>query len=495
MYRINEIKLGPYESSKKIPDIIRRSLGERDLVMKNMKVVRESIDARRGKVKRVFTVDFDANMNLDLPEAPDMTYKYVETSGSPERPVIVGFGPCGIFCGLILAQMGFCPIIIERGKESSERTKDVQDFWAGGSLNPESNVQFGEGGAGAFSDGKLTTGIKDSRIRKVLEELVESGGDKEILVKKKPHIGTDKLKGIIRNIRKRITELGGEVRFESKFTGFHREENGDITVVVNYRCEIRTRDLVLATGHSARDTFCMLKDMGLDIVQKPFSMGVRVQHPQSLINRVQYGDEALAEVLGPAEYKLSCHTREKRGVYTFCMCPGGEVILASSEAGGVVTNGMSYHARNGKFANSGLLVDVRCSDFESGDVLAGVDFQRKYEKLAYEKAGGYNLLKTDWGNFTTSAVKECLPEFVTESLVEAMPYLGRKLRGFDDGRTMIFGVETRSSSPVRFLRNENFMSNIEGIYPSGEGAGHAGGIVSAGVDGIKVAEQIALRYK
>ena len=293
MYRINEIKLGPYESSKKIPDIIRRSLGERDLVMKNMKVVRESIDARRGKVKRVFTVDFDANMNLDLPEAPDMTYKYVETSGSPERPVIVGFGPCGIFCGLILAQMGFCPIIIERGKESSERTKDVQDFWAGGSLNPESNVQFGEGGAGAFSDGKLTTGIKDSRIRKVLEELVESGGDKEILVKKKPHIGTDKLKGIIRNIRKRITELGGEVRFESKFTGFHREENGDITVVVNDRCEIRTRDLVLATGHSARDTFCMLKDMGLDIVQKPFSMGVRVQHPQSLINRVQYGDEVV----------------------------------------------------------------------------------------------------------------------------------------------------------------------------------------------------------
>lgn len=495
MYRINEIKLKPYDDLGKIPEEVRRKLNARDLVMSNINIVKESIDARHGKVKRVFTVDFDSNIELNLPEAPDLTYRYTDSKGPEDRPVIVGFGPCGIFCGLIMAQMGFRPIIIERGRDVDSRTKDVLGFWQGGSLNTESNVQFGEGGAGAFSDGKLTTGIRDPRIKKVLEEFVTSGGDKEILRKQKPHIGTDKLKNIIKDIRKRITELGGEVRFESKLTGFEIDDNGKIRLEINENSEIVTSDLVLAIGHSARDTFRMLRDKGIDMVQKPFSVGVRIRHPQSLINRTQYGDEELAKVLGPAEYKLSCHTKDKRGVYTFCMCPGGEVILASSESGMVVINGMSYHARSGKFANSGLLVDVRCSDFGSDDVLAGVEFQRKYERLAYEKGKCYKMPEINFGNFDGSDVYECLPEFAAKSIQEAMPILGRKLKGFDDPRAMMFAVETRSSSPVRFPRNEYLMSNILGIYPAGEGAGHAGGIVSAAVDGIKVAEQIAIRYK
>lgn len=495
MYRINEIKLNPYESTDKIPDLIRAVLRERNLVMKNIKIVRESIDARHGRVKRVFTVDFDANMTLDLPEAPDLRYKYVESKGPSERPVIVGFGPCGIFCGLILSQMGFRPIILERGRDVENRTRDVQKFWNRKILDTESNVQFGEGGAGAFSDGKLTTGIKDPRVRKVLEELVISGADDEILRKQKPHIGTDKLKGIISDIRKRIIGLGGEVRFENKLTALEINDEGEILLVINDSDTLKTKDLVSAIGHSARDTFEMLRNSGLEMSQKPFSIGVRVRHPQSLINRVQYGDEELSHVLGAADYKLSYHTKEKRGVYTFCMCPGGEIIMASSQNGGVVTNGMSYHARNGKFANSGLLVDVRCSDFGSDDVLAGVEFQKKYEKMAYDISGGYEFPRTDFGHFKGSDVYKCLPEAAGESIIEAMPYLGKKLKGFDDKRTMMFGVETRSSSPVRFFRDENLMSNIKGIYPAGEGAGHAGGIVSAAVDGIKVAEKIALRYR
>lgn len=496
MYRIHEIKLKLGQDKSCIPDAVRKRLGERDLVMKNIRIVRESVDARKKEnIKRVYTVDFESNIKLDLPKAPDLSYECVLPAKEHKRPVIAGFGPCGIFAALIMAQGGMAPIVIERGRENAGRTEDVKRFWEKGILDPESNVQFGEGGAGAFSDGKLTTGIKDHRIRKVLEELVKAGGSDEILYKQRPHIGTDVLRTVVAGIRKQIVKLGGEIRFETKMTGITIEEGKLRSVIVNDSEEIQTDDLVIAIGHSARDTFEMLKKCGLEMEQKPFSIGVRIQHPQSVINRAQYGDEALADVLGPAEYKLSHHCGNGRGVYTFCMCPGGEVIKASSEKGGIVTNGMSYNARDGRFANSGLLVDVRTTDFGSDDVLAGVRFQRKYEQLAYEISQGYELPKARWKDFKGSDVSRCLPDFAAESLIEAMPFLGRKLKGFDDPRSMMFAVETRSSSPVRFLRDDNMMSNILGVYPGGEGAGHAGGIVSAAVDGIKIAEQIARRYE
>ena len=484
-----------------IPDMVRKKLDQRDLVMKNIRIVRESVDARnKDNIRKVYTVDFDANMDLDLPVAPDLAYEVIRPKREFKRPVIAGFGPCGIFTALVLAQAGMRPIVIERGKSVEARTKDVERFWSTGILDTESNVQFGEGGAGAFSDGKLTTGIKDPRIRKVLEELCTAGGGEEILYKNRPHIGTDVLRTVVANIRGKITELGGEIRFGCRMTDFVTEKSSSArehrirSVIINDSEELVTDDLVIAVGHSARDTFEMLAAKGIFMEQKPFSIGVRIQHPQSLINRAQYGDPDLAGILGPAEYKLSHHLKNGRGVYTFCMCPGGEVIRASSEEGGVVTNGMSYNARDGRFANSGLLCDVRTEDFGSSDVLAGVWFQRKYEQIAYEISGSYDLPETQWGEFKNSPVMKCLPDFAGEGIIEAMPYLGRRLNGFDDPRSMMFAVETRSSSPVRFPRDEKLMSNVFGIYPGGEGAGHAGGIVSAAVDGIKIAEAIASRY-
>ncbi len=499
MYRIHEIKLKLNQDIKMIPDMVRRRTGERELVMKNITIARESIDARdKSNIRRVYTVDFDSNISLNLPEAPDMTYHHpVEQAELKSRPVIVGFGPAGMFAALILAEMGARPIVLERGRKVSERAADVSRFWNEGKLNTESNVQFGEGGAGTFSDGKLTTGIKDIRIRKVLDEFVLAGADKEILYKQKPHIGTDKLVEIVSNIRKKIESLGGEVRFESRLTEI---KTGDspagkrVTgIVINEDEFIETDHLCLAIGHSARDTFKMLFEMGLDMSQKPFSIGVRIQHPQAMINAAQYGDPAVAKILGPADYKLSHHCENGRGVYTFCMCPGGQVIAASSEEGMLVTNGMSNSARDGQYANSGLLVDVRTDDFGSDDILAGVEFQRRYERAAYEIGGSYSLPRTAFSEFTYSDVARCLPDFAVSSINEAMPFMGRRLRGFNSPDAMLFAVETRSSSPVRFFRDEHFMSNIKGLFPAGEGAGYAGGIMSAAVDGIKVAEAISLQ--
>lgn len=479
-----------------IPDLIRKKLNRRELVLKNIIIARESIDARdKRNIRKVYTVDFDADADLDLPQAPDLSYEYVKPSLDYKRPVIAGFGPCGIFAALIMAKVGMKPIVLERGKMIAERANDVSLFREKKILDTESNVQFGEGGAGTFSDGKLTTGIKDYRIRKVLEELASAGGGDEILYKHHPHIGTDVLRTVVSNIRREIQNLGGEVRFSAKVTGIETENGAVHSVIINNSEEIITDDLVLAIGHSARDTFSMLADLGLSIAQKPFSIGVRVRHPQSLIDRAQYGDEEMAAILGPAEYKLVHHCKDGRGVYTFCMCPGGEVICASSEEGGLVTNGMSYNARNGKFANSALLADVRPEDLGSDDIFAGVRFQRKYEQMAYDLAGGYELPKCTWEGFEGSVVYRSIPGFAACSIIEAMPYLGRKLKGFDDPRTVLFAPETRSSSPVRFHRNEEMMANIRGLYPAGEGAGYAGGIVSAAVDGIKIAEQIARRYR
>ena len=513
MYRISQIKLALNEPKELLVKKIEKKLSN-NVKIKEYKIVKESIDARdKGDIKFVYTVDFDVEQRQgakkitlkpdpkkNLSIAPDMSYK-APKPGVRElkhRPVIAGFGPCGIFCALILAQQGYRPIVLERGKCVSERAEDVQNFWAGGALNTESNVQFGEGGAGTFSDGKLTTGIKDPRIHKVLSEFVSAGAPEEILYKNKPHIGTDLLRDVVANIREEIIRLGGEIRFSSKLVGIDAPSGKIRAVKVqevlngeSYMLE--TENLVLAIGHSARDTFRYAHELGIQMSAKPFSIGVRIEHPQKMVDEAQYGK---TKGLPPAEYKLSHRCENGRGVYTFCMCPGGEVIMSSSQEGGVVTNGMSNHKRDSGTANSGLLVDVRVSDFDSDNALAGVEFQEKYERLAYKNGGGrYAFPKTCWSKFRdgdkdAKAVIDSLPSFAVESIREAMPYLGRKLKGFDDDNAVMKAVETRSSSPVRFFRDDNLQGSIKGLYPAGEGAGYAGGITSAACDGIKVAEKI-----
>lgn len=509
MYRISQIKLGLNEEKSNIPKKILKKLGKTNISITNYKVVRESIDARdKNNIKLVYTIDFEANEDiskiaskLNISEAPDLKYKYV-SCGKKElknRPIIVGFGPCGMFAALILSEMGFKPLILERGNCVEKRINDVENFWKHGILNEESNVQFGEGGAGTFSDGKLTTQIKDFRIRKVLEELVQAGANKEILYKQKPHIGTDVLRQVVINIRNKIIKNGGEICFCSKLTDVRIADGEICSVQINEKDWIDTENLILAIGHSARDTFRMISKKGIEMTQKPFSMGVRIQHPQKMIDEAQFG--SVDTGLGAADYKLSHRCDNGRGVYTFCMCPGGEVIVASSQKGGVVTNGMSYHARNSKYANSALLVDVRTSDFETDHPLAGVEFQEKYEKKAFCEGGSnYAAPKASWKDFIEKTEKgkkihNCLPDFVIESMIEAMPSLGKKLKGFDSPNAILTAVEARSSSPVRIIRNKDLLSNVEGLYPAGEGAGYAGGITSAAVDGIKIAENIAIRYK
>lgn len=567
MLRIHEIKLDLGEPLSRLPVSIEKKIGCDNLKLKSWKVIKESLDARdKGSIQQVYSVDFEVmgfgnqiaetnqqrvkleeellkqNKKIKMGVVLPVVYEYPLPRMLPEamknckeskalRPVVVGFGPCGMFSALLLAQMGLCPLVIERGKPMEQRTKDVEQFWKNGTLNVSSNVQFGEGGAGAFSDGKLTTQIKDPRVRKVLEELVIAGAEEEIRYKQKPHIGTDVLRNVVVNIRKQILELGGEIQFESQLTGMKLEEipmgeDGNTCVKlrsleVNHEKTIPAEFVILALGHSARDTVKMLYESGVELAQKPFSMGVRIEHPQAMIDEVQYGKKYREYALGAADYKLSHHCKNGRGVYTFCMCPGGMVIAAASENGGVVTNGMSYHSRNLENANGGLLVDVRPEDFGSDHPLAGMAFQEKYEKLAFELGGGnYQAPAQRVGDFmegrassarakksptqiqpsykpgvTWTDLKKCLPQFVTESIKEALPFLGRKLRGFDGKDAVMTALESRSSSPVRIVRGENYSCNIEGLYPGGEGAGYAGGIVSAAVDGIKIAEEIALAYK
>lgn len=488
-YRIHQIKLRPGDSKERIPRLIQKKIGAE---IKDWVIRRESVDARdKQKIRLVYTVDFTCRKKLKLDPAPDLSYKEALAGNTilNHRPVVAGFGPCGIFAALILAERGYCPIVLERGRAMEERVRDVEQFWKNGLLNEESNVQFGEGGAGTFSDGKLTTGIKDPRIFKVLETFVSAGAQKEILYKHKPHIGTDVLRKVVVTLRKRILAAGGEIRFESRLTDLILEDGRLKGVEINGRESLSTEHLILALGHSSRDTLHMLRNRSVPMEQKPFSIGVRVEHPQEWIDRAQYGDPKLAEILGPADYKLSWHCENGRGVYTFCMCPGGEVIMAASKKGQTVTNGMSYSARDGKFANSALLVDVRTSDFPSDDVLAGVDFQERYERLAF--ANG-NPPQGRWKDFGTDGnpVAASLPEFAVEAMKEAMPHLGRKLKGFDDPNTRLTAVESRSSSPVRILRGTEQESPVAGIYPAGEGAGYAGGIMSAAVDGIRAAEAV-----
>lgn len=521
-YRLSQIKLNPENvgDEKALRKSLNKALantlkvsGRKLPEISNIEIIKESIDARKKPaVKLIYTVDFDCEQELPIDKAVPRKYDLeanvrrlgadLDTlSKEGARPVVAGFGPCGMFAGLILAQAGLRPIVIERGKPVDERIKDVEEFWAKAALgsgsdavpDPESNVQFGEGGAGTFSDGKLTTGIKDVRIRKVMEEFVAAGADKTILYKHRPHLGTDKLRDIVKNIRLEIEKLGGEVDFSTRLDEIHTvNSDGNLKlkeIVTSDGRVIETDHLILATGHSARDTFKMLLDSGVIMEPKPFSIGVRIEHPQSMINRVQYGDEKIAEYVGAADYKLNHKCQSGRGVYTFCMCPGGYVINASTEPGTMVTNGMSNSGRDSEFANSALLVDVKTTDFDDPlDPLSGIEFQRRYEKLAFN-----NRAKTTYGKFKADPkdpVRQSLPGFAYESMIEAMPYLGEKLKGFDSDESIMTGVETRSSSPVRIPRGESMESNIRGLYPAGEGPGHAGGIMSAAVDGIKAAEAV-----
>lgn len=534
MYRIHQIKLRLDESKELLPQKILKKIGRSDLIIKEWKIAKESIDARdKTNIFWVYSLDFvavykknpnkkaklAANDKLKLELTPDTSYRLPKIADgmceAQKRPVVVGFGPAGMFAALILAQAGLRPIVLERGQCVEERTAAVQKFWTEHKLNPQSNVQFGEGGAGTFSDGKLTTGIKDPRIFKVLTELVNAGAPEDILYKQKPHVGTDILRSVVKAIREEIVKLGGEVRFNTLVTDIVLAEDE------SRLCGLRTAELdsegrlgkeetiscdaaVFAIGHSARDTFRMLNGRHIVMQQKPFSIGVRIEHPQELIDRAQYGAPAAELGLPPADYKLSHRCENGRGVYTFCMCPGGEVITASSQEGGVVTNGMSYRDRASGTANSALLCDVRTSDFGSDDVLAGVEFQEKYEKLAFENGGGgYELPRSTWGELRdgkAEAVENSLPAFAVSAMREAMPHLGRKLKGFDSDAARVSAVESRSSSPVRFLRNEKSEGSIRladkseqvlhGFYPCGEGAGYAGGITSAAVDGIRTAEAV-----
>ena len=434
----------------------------------------------------------------------------------PKRPVVIGMGPAGLFAGLILAQMGFRPVILERGKAVRERTKDTFGLWRQGVLNPESNVQFGEGGAGTFSDGKLHSQIKDPRHlgRKVLEEFVKAGAPEEILYASKPHIGTFRLVGMVEKMRETIQALGGEICFQSRVDDIEIANGKVCGVMLASGEHIATNHLVLAVGHSARDTFEMLHKRGVYIEAKPFSIGFRIEHPQSLIDRARYGSNAGNPLLGAADYKLVHHASNGRSVYSFCMCPGGTVVAAASEPERVVTNGMSQYSRNERNANSGIVVGVSPEDFPGGP-LTGIEFQRRWESRAYELGGrNYQAPGQLVGDFLagrpsrnfgavqpsyTPGVHLCdlstaLPDYAIAAIREALPAFAKQIKGFDLPDAVLTGVETRTSSPIRIKRHDDDLQSINtrGLYPAGEGAGYAGGILSAAVDGIRVAEAVAL---
>ncbi len=505
MYRIDQFKIPCDVDMSDKRDTIKTRLSKKlKADISELWIIKESIDARdKGNVCWVYSLGFacecfgkgSAWKNVrEIPDEKKTKTLLHGTKDMKERPIVAGFGPCGMFAALILAEEGYRPVVLERGKAVEDRDVDVRTLWEKGILDPESNVQFGEGGAGTFSDGKLTTGIRDRRIETVLKEFVEAGAPAEILYQAKPHIGTDILKVIVKNIREKIISLGGEVRFSSRLEDIAFDRTGLKRIKVNGEW-MDAETLILAPGHSARDTFRMLKEKNLPMERKPFSIGVRVEHDQKMIDEAQYG--RFAEYLPPADYQLVHHVKGDRGVYTFCMCPGGEIVKSASHEGCVVTNGMSNSRRDSGKANSALLVDVKVSDFDSKDVLAGVAFQEKYEKLAFELSrGDYEPVETTWGEFKAGGtdVERCLPDFVKEVYLEAMPHLGRKLKGFDRDDTVMKAVESRSSSPVRILRGKD-MQSIKGIYPAGEGAGYAGGITSAAVDGIKAAEKIIEKYR
>jgi uncharacterized protein len=537
MLRISEVKLPLDHPIDDIKSAILKKLQISSEELIDYSIFKRSYDARKkAEIRFVYILDVEVKKEKQLLDrlkkdphvipTPDMSYRFVAQapsdfassfpSGKANRPIVIGMGPSGMFAGLMLAQMGFCPIILERGKAVRDRTVDTFGFWKRKSeFNPESNAQFGEGGAGTFSDGKLYSQVKDTQHygRKVLTEFVDAGASPEILYINKPHIGTFKLVGIVQSIRAKIEALGGEIRFQSRVVDIDIENRKVRGVTLASGEYLASNHVVLAIGHSARDTFQLLSDRGVYIEAKPFSIGFRVEHPQTLVDRARFGEQAGHRLLGAADYKLVHHCQNGRSVYSFCMCPGGLVVAAASEPGRLVTNGMSQYSRNERNANSAIVVGITPEDYPEHP-LAGMELQRRLEEKAFELGGGTyeapgQLVGDFLANRPSSALgtvqpsytpgvrlgdlSQSLPDYAIAAIREALPAFEKQIKGFAMDEAVLTGVETRTSSPIRIKRNQNYQSlNTEGLYPTGEGAGYAGGILSAGIDGIKVAEAVAL---
>ena len=529
MIRINELKLPLNHSDADLPAAICTRLKLQPEQLRQFTVFKRGVDARKkSDIQLTYTLDVDTDHNArvlaafskdeQIRPSPDTSYKFVAKAPASltERPIVIGLGPCGLFAGLLLAEMGFNPIILERGKEVRERTKDTFGFWRKKPLNTESNVQFGEGGAGTFSDGKLYSQVKDPKHygRKVMSEFVKAGAPEEIMYVSKPHIGTFKLVTMVEKMRARIIELGGDIRFSSRVDDILRDGEQLTGVRLSDGTELHSRYVVLAVGHSARDTFEMLYQRGVYIEAKPFSVGFRIEHRQSMIDECRYGASAGHPLLGAADYKLVHHGSNNRTVYSFCMCPGGTVVAAASEEGRVVTNGMSQYSRNERNANSAIVVGIDPERDYPGHPLAGIELQRKLEAQAFvlggsnydapaQRVGDFlaGVPSTEFGDVLpsyTPGVKltdlsNVLPDFVIAAIREAIPAFDKQIKGFARDEGLLTGVETRTSSPICIKRGADYQSlNTKGLFPAGEGAGYAGGILSAGIDGIKVAEAVAL---
>ncbi|MBQ0760661.1 MAG: putative FAD-dependent dehydrogenase [Zhongshania sp.] len=540
MIRLTDLKLPLNHSDAELRSAILGKLSLADTELLDFSIFKRSYDARKkDNILLIYMLDLsltaeaeqrllaDKKLQTIVRPSPDTSYKFLAQAASDfpiaeqQRPVVIGFGPCGILAALVLAQMGLKPIVLERGQDVRQRTKDTWGLWRERKLNTESNVQYGEGGAGTFSDGKLYSQVKDRRFlgRKVMTEFVKAGAPEEILMVSKPHIGTFKLVKMVENIRAEITRLGGEIRFNTKVDTVHREpadnDQGQVTgLTLSTGEHLPTRHVVLAIGHSARDTFQMLLEQGVYIEPKPFSIGFRIEHPQSVIDKARFGEQAGHPILGAADYKLVHHCKNGRSVYSFCMCPGGTVVAATSEEGRVVTNGMSQYSRNERNANSAIVVGIEPEKDYPEHILAGIDLQRELETLAYKLGGeNYNApaqLVGDYLRNTPSTelasvtpsykpgvslgdLSQALPDFANEAIREAIPAFDKQIKGFAMNDAILTGIETRTSSPICIKRGKDYQNlNTRGLYPAGEGAGYAGGILSAGIDGIKVAEAIAI---
>lgn len=526
MIRVRQVKVKVEKSNT---DEIKNKVAKKLKISKydiiDIKIIKESIDARdKENIYYIYEVEIDIKNTYEIlknNKSGDIYIPKIQEYKSPkigieklnDRIVIVGSGPAGLFCAYMLALNGYKPLILERGEKIEERTKKVNEFWNTGKLDENSNVQFGEGGAGTFSDGKLNTLVKDKagRMKKVFEIFIENGAPKEILYRNKPHIGTDLLKDVIINIRNKIIKMGGEFRYNSCLTDIKIDDNKVKSVVINDKETIDCGILVLAIGNSARDTFYMLHDKGINMVSKPFAVGIRIQHPQTMINDMQYGKK-YSKYLGPADYKLTYTSKDNRGVYSFCMCPGGYVVNASSEKKELVINGMSNHDRDSENANSAIVVQVNQDDF-GASLFDGIKFQKMLEKKAYDVGNGNipvqlfkdfknKVASTNFkevkpvfkGNYTFSDLNKIFPKFISDILIESIEEFGNKIKGFNIDDAIISAVETRTSAPVRILRDESCLSNVDNIYPAGEGSGYSGGITTSAMDGIKVSEAIITRF-